>query len=1340
MKLSNLFNAGSVALAAMVSLTPAYSNGGNEGKTLTNHALKAKIAQKNQFFVKNEGQVTTPDNEPVPGVKYSYGAGSVNVYFQQNKVSYVYPKKEYRSSDMPGKDSALQTTALYRMDMVLKGANPGAELKGAAKRASHSNYFTGQARSAKVPHYGKLVYEDIYEGIDLVYKFKKGQLKYEFVVHEGADPEQIRMRYKGAESLKKAKGGGLALTNPFGKLNEAEPVAFTKGNKEQKFPCEFVVGKKRTASFELKEAPQQTYVIDPYINYSTFLGGASADKAWDVAVNDEGSDEVYVAGETSSSNFPSISGKIVEPKSQNQDGFLAQYDANGNLNWFSYYGRDGTDQITGIDIRNGSSTHFPYVVGFSNSDPSKLPGSKGYTSKTNPNGPNGSQNYVFVAQFFSSGSPQAYAVLGSDQNDRSGNIQVNGSDFYITGYTNGSNFDLKNPTQSTFHGNTEGIVAYFSDLNNLTFSTFFGGGGFDYLLDIGQMPNGDLIVKGFSNSSSTNSPQIPNDGNSYQSQNQGGFDHILARFDNVKNFKESTYLGGSNAEQNFDFSRNTLAIDEQGYIHITGQTQTPSTATNPFPVTSGAYKTQLSGNSDMMYARFADMSTLDYATYIGGSSAENGTGIVAFDRRDYLVAGNTNSTDATVSTKAPSLQYQNKGQYDGYMIRFKDDGLAWGSYYGGSSEDRIFGMANSPDQQERFVAGETASTDWQTTNNAHQTNYGGSTSGGSSDAFLLSFLSYDNCRTPGYTKLSGNTSGTLTGNYKVTGDITVPAGNTLTIDRANLVFENCTQLIVEGGATLQIDRASLRACDGDDLNYWKGILVKSADANVTINKARIEDAKVALEANDPQQFKVTNSRFYNNLFYVALRNYNTGSQMAEIGNNTFRKQDGRTEFCSNYTRPLNYQFTPFYKMIYVINSQNPNSNNTNLRIHGNTLKIDGSYTSPNYDGYLGLAMENVQNAIHGNNYYRLGGVHPTIFTRSLTDVAFGDDVIELTEDRSGLVIDQGQDVAVQDITIEEEGGIYGIRLKELSKPSNGRNRIHGGNIDGCQTGIRMKAVKGTLVDNNTVSGNSNGISYYANQNFTNGVTIDHNRIDNNRFGVVVAPSQHPENNNTNANTSTNQINLDITCNKFFANEVGIFGSGNLKNQGNSSTPAGNNFDNPNNTTNNVSTNTEWDILWQYRSLNKSFTYYHYGGTIGYQPNSSSSLNYGTYTMNGNTHPCSSSPCNPGDSEYLNNTASKQGCYANWQMKRGYSSKESLEQPKAIKLFPNPFQNHITIRTKSIREGRIRVMNMVGQQMVNKSLQNQAVRIETGDWLPGTYVVKLIGENGILKTRKMVKTQ
>ena len=176
----------------------------------------------------------------------------------------------------------------------------------------------------------------------------------------------------------------------------------------------------------------------------------------------------------------------------------------------------------------------------------------------------------------------------------------------------------------------------------------------------------------------------------------------------------STYLGGSGSE-----TGKGIAVDESGNTYVLSYTS----STN-FPVTN-AFQSTIGDPAgfnyfDVSLTKFApDGSTVIYSTYLGGSYYDYAYGIAVHTDETVYVAGYTQSTNFPV---ANAYQGAYNGGRDGFLSRFSADGqsLIYSTYFGGSSDDRVYGLAVGPDGS-AFITGWTQSDDFPLVN-AIQTN------------------------------------------------------------------------------------------------------------------------------------------------------------------------------------------------------------------------------------------------------------------------------------------------------------------------------------------------------------------------------------------------------------------------------------------------------------------------------------------------------------------------------------------------------------------------------------------------------------------------------------------
>ncbi len=173
----------------------------------------------------------------------------------------------------------------------------------------------------------------------------------------------------------------------------------------------------------------------------------------------------------------------------------------------------------------------------------------------------------------------------------------------------------------------------------------------------------------------------------------------------------STYLGGLGSDAGMG-----VAVDAAGNAYVTG-----ATASTNFPTTSGALQTTAQGGGDAFVAKLNAAGTqLVYATYLGGSGNDVGTGIAVDAAGSAYVTGSTSSGDFPVTSDA--FQTGNHGSNDAFVAKLSADGarLVYASYLGGSGSDVATGIAVDA-AGNAYVTGQTSSPDFPTTPGAFQT-------------------------------------------------------------------------------------------------------------------------------------------------------------------------------------------------------------------------------------------------------------------------------------------------------------------------------------------------------------------------------------------------------------------------------------------------------------------------------------------------------------------------------------------------------------------------------------------------------------------------------------------
>jgi hypothetical protein len=397
------------------------------------------------------------------------------------------------------------------------------------------------------------------------------------------------------------------------------------------------------------------------LDYSTYIGGtgSTGDSGNAIAVN-ETSGVAYVAGGTSSTNFPFTAGAFQKTLNGTTNAFVCELGPTGTRTYCTYLGGSGIDAALGIALATDSSGDV-YAVGKTSS--TDFP-----TLSPLPNQAAGG----FVTRLNSSGSALVYSTyLGAAAGDFANAVAVDSSGkVYVAGQTSSSSFYA---TPGAFQTANGGLYDAFVTVinaagNGYVYSTFLGGSGNDEAYGIAVDSLGDAYVTG-----ATISTDFPVK-SALQSYG-GNTDAFVTKLNpSGSALVYSTYLGGGQ----FD-SGGSIAVDGSNNAYVTGQTD--STAPTPFP-TVGATQSTLGGGFDAFVSEINSTgSALIFSTYLGGSGVEdNGNlGAIAVDSAgaNIYVTGNTASTNfPTHGTPPYTGGNANGGLADAFVVKYTQSSAA----------------------------------------------------------------------------------------------------------------------------------------------------------------------------------------------------------------------------------------------------------------------------------------------------------------------------------------------------------------------------------------------------------------------------------------------------------------------------------------------------------------------------------------------------------------------------------------------------------------------------------------------------------------------------------------
>jgi Beta-propeller repeat len=583
--------------------------------------------------------------------------------------------------------------------MKLLGANPHSQIEAFDPLPGKSNYFVGSDPAkwrTAIPTYARVKYQDIYPGVDLVYYGNQGRLEYDMVLSPGADPDGIRLSYQGADKIKIDETGDLLIGTAGAELRQHKPVIYqeTDGSR-QTVAGKYVLTGRNEVGFQLDaHDPAKPVIIDPVLEYSTFLGGNGGDNPSAIAVDGAGS--AYVTGVTTSSDFPTTAGSFRPTKVAQEDAFVVKLDPTGaSVIYSTYLGGFDDDAATSIAVDGAGNAYvagstfapnFPTVNALQAASAGK---GDGFVSKLNPSG-----SSLLYSSYLGGSDDDAVAAIGLDA---SGLI-------YLMGVTKSNNFPVVNPLQLALSGPSDLFLAKLNTAGStLAYSTYLGGSGDEF--GIGGLAvdaSGNAYVTG-----GTASIDFPTK-NPVQAAKAStfpwGFDAFLAKLNSSGNaLAYSTYLGGTGDEIGW-----SVVVNSAGEAYVTG-----GTGSADFP-TANALQPAFGGvDFDAFVAKFnSNGSSLIFSTYLGGRDSDEGHGVAIDSSGNVYVTGFTRSSNfPTVNPVQPVPS----GNLDVFVTKLLPAGsnIVYSTFLGGSDFDggraiAVDGPGNA------YVTGATFSTNFPT--------------------------------------------------------------------------------------------------------------------------------------------------------------------------------------------------------------------------------------------------------------------------------------------------------------------------------------------------------------------------------------------------------------------------------------------------------------------------------------------------------------------------------------------------------------------------------------------------------------------------------------------------
>ena len=580
------------------------------------------------------------------------------------------------------------------------GGRPGVQPHGEGRASGIVSYFHGAMRDwiTGVPTFDRVVYPNVWPGIDVAYSTLRGALEYSFRLAPGADPNDVRIRYEGA-AIALTAAGALRVRTGARTFFDRAPSTFQISNvgARVRVTSAFAIDGADPWSFGFRVGMydrSRPLLIDPAsIGYAGYIGGSGIDQG--LAITTDPTGNAYVVGQTKSDQktFPVKVGPDLTLNGQT-DAFVCKVNTSGQMVYCGYIGGSAPDRGRGVAV-DAAGEAFVY----------------GWTRSRNKDafpllvGPdltyNGGTSDTFITKVNAQGTALLFSgYIGGGHHDEGKAIEVDASNAaYVTGGTKSDDMPVTPGSfGQTYAGDGDVFVAKVKpDGSGLTWLGLVGGKGSEHARGIGVGPDGTISFAG-----TTDSSNLPTKVGPDLTYNGGG-DAFVGRI--TADGSALTYLGYVGGA-GFDDARDGT-VGGAGNLFLCGHTASTQAS---FPVKVGPDLTYNGGKSDGFIAMVHPDGSFGFAGYIGGRGADACYGMDVDHDGNAFLSGRTFSLQTSFPVRGgPDLTYNGAGDDFAAEVSAGGHGFVYCGYVGGAGKDVGWGLSIGPNDI-AYLTGQTYST------------------------------------------------------------------------------------------------------------------------------------------------------------------------------------------------------------------------------------------------------------------------------------------------------------------------------------------------------------------------------------------------------------------------------------------------------------------------------------------------------------------------------------------------------------------------------------------------------------------------------------------------------
>lgn len=679
-------------------------------------------------LIENQGQILDYDNNTCNHIEYYMPNAVPSIYAANNKISLVKLELDTLPLDTTLNDTAtIDSMTYYQIDLqfISEGDVLTVNPIAVSEVSQYFNYYLSHLPSGgktEVPAFERIVYEDVWPGIDVHLTTNLIGPKLYFVIAPNAYPSLIDLKFTGQDDINVLTGGALdfILGNTNIQLEEldayeVDPLddeitnltwkpTWKNPNNGERVTIE--TGTYNTDNYLVLTCSKKTGTLaatlqSAAMDWSTYVGTQGHDQFNDLTHDPNSNNDLITVGRTSANYFGDKTGFQNLGYKGSEDGMITKFKETGELLWVAYYGTQIADDLTDCAVKSTGEIYFYGRAGNSTNLPMLEPSTNG-----NFNATTFWQHSSILGSVSADGKSLLWATYFEGKVSRM--MFDNNNNLYAVGSTEIPSTQTSFPitqrlgfnvyNQPTPHGtggnvSGDGFILRINSTNDITWLTYFGSKWDDGINDITHDPDNNIYVCGHTlaeSASAQNWCKAPSTAGEFPVCNtvggstnraftpQGLGDGFVAKFMANGELTWSRFYGGSSSDLALTITcNNSTDNTKPHFVSFGGSTLSEDlpkhcdsilTPTNEdfFCDYRLAFKPGVGGKveEDMFLVKFNDQYDISYSTYLGGEYRDMLLHLTADEENNLYGFGTTSSQES--KGKKPYMPYPPPGYYKHY--------------------------------------------------------------------------------------------------------------------------------------------------------------------------------------------------------------------------------------------------------------------------------------------------------------------------------------------------------------------------------------------------------------------------------------------------------------------------------------------------------------------------------------------------------------------------------------------------------------------------------------------------------------------------------------------------